>query len=317
MNEPRQIASATHLIDVHFLGHPDYIGCYVLTSEAGVTLIDPGPTSTLVELRTGLDQLGIDVRDVRWLLLTHIHLDHAAASGSLVRLNPSMRVYVHSRGARHMIDPDRLIASATRLYGDQMDTMWGEFLPVPEANVVALDGGETLEIAGRWLQVAYTPGHASHHVSYFDDSTQHAYIGDTAGIRIDNRPRVMPVTPPPDIDLGAWPKSIEAIRSWNPSVLCPTHFGPAHPVDDHLDEHEARLRRWAAIVRADVDDSDSAGDAFSAERFDSEERSRLVRALGEEDGAHYLRGGGLSDSWFGLARHFRKLAEQRSDGPRD
>ena len=199
----------------------------------GLTLIDPGPTSCLPALEAGLRDRGLTLRDVRTLLLTHIHLDHAGATGTIVERVPGIRVYVHERGAPHMIDPEKLLASATRLYGDQMDTLWGAFLPVPASQVTVLTGGERLNSAGTSLRVAYTPGHAKHHVSFLDERAGMAYVGDTAGIRISGDYLLAP-TPPPDIDIEAWQASLDVIDAWQPVSLFLTHFGPVTPARAHL-----------------------------------------------------------------------------------
>ena len=200
------------LIDVRHLGRERVIGCW----EVDGILIDPGPTSSLENL---IEALG-DQRP-RALLLTHIHLDHAGASGSIVRRWPDLRVYVHEIGARHLADPAKLLASAARLYGDQMDRLWGDVLPVPQENLRPLRGGE--EVLG--FRVAYTPGHASHHVSYLHPPTGRAFVGDTAAVRIPPSDFVLPPTPPPDIDLELWEDSIDSILDWQPDSLGLTHFG--------------------------------------------------------------------------------------------
>lgn len=301
------VAPGIDLVDVRFLGHPQYIACYVLEGSEGLALVDPGPTSTLPALRAGLERTGRALADVTDLLLTHIHLDHAGATGTIVREHPGIQVHVHARGARHMAHPERLLASATRLYGDRMDTLWGEFAAVPESNLHVLQGGETVAPGGRELRVAYTPGHASHHVSYLDEHTGSAFVGDTLGIRIDNHPYVMPVTPPPDVDLEAWARSHAILRDWSPARLCPTHFGPAGPADEHLAEHEARLLRWAERVERDVasgEDPEAAARAFkTAILTDIQEHLHGTEA-------DYAVGGGLRDCWFGLARYLRKRAER-------
>ena len=303
----RPIAPGTHLIDLRFRGNPKYLACYVLETGTGVTLVDPGPTSTLPALEDGLRLAGLSIDNVNAILLTHIHLDHAGATGTLVARNPSIRVYVHRRGARHMIDPARLLASAERLYGDMMDELWGEFVGVAEANVEALDGGETFDIGSREIAVEHTPGHAKHHVGYFDPATGLAYVGDTLGVRIDNRPFVMPATPPADVDLAGWEVSAAKIRAWKPTLLCLTHFGPARPAAAHIDEHELRLADWAAIVRDDVKSGTDSDEAHVA-RFRERARRDLEAAVGS-DAEMYLNEGGAGDSWRGLARYFRKLSE--------
>lgn len=302
----RDFAPGTGLIDLRFQGHDEYIACYVLRTAGGIALVDPGPSSTRAALEEGLRLAGLSLDGVTDLLLTHIHLDHAGAAGSIVRDHPHVRVHVHARGARHMVSPDRLLASATRLYGDRMESLWGEFLAVPAASIDVLEGGETLQLDGRRLEVAYTPGHASHHVSFFDADTGLAWVGDTLGIRIDNRPYVMPVTPPPDIDPIAWRVSHDKIRAWAPATLCPTHFGPARPAADHIDEHEARLHAWTAMVRAAV--AEGAEPATAAGQFRDRVLTELRETLGHEQAAPYAAGGGVDDSWHGIARYFHKAA---------
>ena len=179
-------------LDMNWVGRPKSIAAALLESEHHRALIDPGPESTLATLREQLGQRGITISDLNAILLTHIHLDHAGATGKLVRENPKLKVYVHANGAPHMVDPSKLLASAGRLWGDQLPILFGETLPVPQENLQILEGGETLNLGQRQLDVAYTPGHASHHVTYFDDLEGLAFIGDVGGIRIDNGPYILP-----------------------------------------------------------------------------------------------------------------------------
>ena len=232
------LAAGLDYVDLDFLGIPEIIATAIIHGPSGVTLIDPGPSTTIGNLRAALGRKGIRVGDVRQILLTHIHLDHAGAVGTLVRENPAIEVFVHERGARHLIDPVKLLSSATRLYGADMERLWGEFLPVPGDRVRALQGEETIIAGGRELNVAYTPGHASHHVSYFDPSSRIAFVGDVAGIRRGERLCVMPPTPPPDIDLEAWSRSEDRILSWVPDTLFLTHFGPFHGPTAALHRHD-------------------------------------------------------------------------------
>jgi glyoxylase-like metal-dependent hydrolase (beta-lactamase superfamily II) len=227
---------AARLIDVMHLGVPRVIGAWVVDD----VVIDPGPTSCLPMLLEGLG----DERP-RALLLTHIHLDHAGASGSLVQRWPDLEVYVHERGARHMADPERLIKSARMLYGEEMDRRWGEMVPVPQDNLRVLEGGEKL--FGGAFEVAYTPGHASHHVSYLHDGT--AFVGDTGGVRIASSSLTLPPSPPPDIDVEQWHASIERIAAWKPERLVQTHFGSSDDPEAQLAELSDRLDEWAARAR--------------------------------------------------------------------
>jgi glyoxylase-like metal-dependent hydrolase (beta-lactamase superfamily II) len=272
------------LIDLMHLGRDRVIGCW----QVADVLIDPGPTSCIDTL---LSALG-DERP-RALLLTHIHLDHAGASGSLVERWPDLEVYVHERGARHMTDPRRLLESATRLYGDDMDRLWGEFLAVPEANLRVISGGET--VTGGF-EVAYTPGHASHHVSYLHEGT--AFVGDVGGVRIPPSPFVLPPTPPPDIDIEAWHASIDRIAAWAPERLAMTHFGAAEDTAAHLQEMHRRLDEQAELTRS--------GDR---EAF-MERLARDIAACGDPDtAAAYAQAAPRDQLFAGLTRYWRKRSE--------
>ncbi len=298
------LATGLSYIDLHFKGVPRAIATAVLVGSDAVALVDPGPSSTLPVLRASLDRAGIAFSDVTALLLTHIHLDHAGASGTLVRANPKLRVYVHEKGARHMADPEKLLASATLLYGDQMDTLWGEFLPVPSANLVVLQGGERLSAGGRDLEVEYTPGHASHHVSYFNKDAGVAFVGDTAGIRVRPGGYMLPPTPPPDIDIEAWHASLARIGRWRPDTLFVTHFGPSSPGGAHLSEFGDRLDAVAALAKRILGEAGS--DTDSEARFIEEIVRELQRAVDPADVEPIELMGRLDLSWRGIARYWRK-----------
>src|SRR5713226_9003550 len=199
------------LLDVNWTGRAQSIAAALLESDGQRAIVDPGPGSTLATLRERLRSRGIGVADLDAILLTHIHLDHAGATGSLVRENPRLAVYVHELGAPHMRDPSKLLASAARLWPDTLHQLFGETLPVPQENIRILEGGETLTLGARKIDVLYTPGHASHHVSYLDAGEGIAFVGDTTGIRIDNHAFILPATPPPDISLEIWEHSFAAI----------------------------------------------------------------------------------------------------------
>jgi len=293
-------------IDLRFLGRPQIIATAVLKSAAGVALIDPGPSTTLDGLVKTLGTQGISTRDVRQVLLTHIHLDHAGATGSLLRLNPKIEVFVHELGARHLIDPSKLLASAGRLYGEDMERFWGEVAPVPSAQVHLLNGGERLTAGGRELEVAPTPGHASHHVSYFDRSSGVAFVGDTAGIRRGIGSYILPPTPPPDIDLEAWRQSADRILAWDPDTLFLTHFGPFRGARPHFQELFERLETWSALVRRLLADP-SLDDRERERRFVDECLRDIRRTIGDAEADQYSSAGRLDYSWQGLARYCRTL----------
>jgi glyoxylase-like metal-dependent hydrolase (beta-lactamase superfamily II) len=301
-----KIASKTTLIDVEYLGHPKVIAACLIEGEGNVAIVDPGPASAVATLRSKLNQLGLGVAGLNTILLTHIHLDHAGATGTLVQENPRICVYVHERGAPHMIDPARLLESARRLYGDEMERLWGEFLPVPAANVTPLAGGEWLSVGSRQLEVVYTPGHASHHVSYFDTANGFAFVGDTAGIRIANGQTILPITPPPDIDLESWAKSWEQIQARRPERLFLTHFGAADRVGEHLATLREHLEEWSLDVRESL--KDGQNDAERAAQFAQQVTTKLRRRISEQDANRYAKGAALELCWYGLARYWRKRA---------
>ncbi len=290
-------------VDLQFTGRPKAIATAVVQAPGGAALIDPGPTSCLGTLELGLQGQGLRLADVRYILLTHIHLDHAGAVGTIVRAHPHISVFVHERGATHMIDPHKLLASATRLYGDQMDRLWGEFLPVPAANIVSLSGGERVEAGGRTFEVAYTPGHASHHVSYFDRASGVAFVGDTAGVCIDDG-YVLPPTPPPDIDPDLWRSSVDTINAWSPEALFLTHFGPAPSVRPHLQSLMENLASMSAWVRRTL--SEPGTDEERSRRFAGELRHEMRRQMTEVQLASYPVAAPFEQLWFGLARYWTK-----------
>jgi glyoxylase-like metal-dependent hydrolase (beta-lactamase superfamily II) len=299
------LASGVSYCDLLFQGWRRAVAATVLQSPAGVAILDPGPTSTLPTLRQHLEDAGVTLADVTSLVLTHIHLDHAGATGTIVRENPRIKVFVHEIGAPHMADPTKLMASATRLYGDAMDRLFGEFAPVPRDAIIALAGGERIEAGGRTLEVAYTPGHASHHVSYFSRDTGVAFVGDTAGIRVVPGGFVLPPTPPPDIDLARWHESVTTIERWRPDTLMLTHFGHVSPSGPHLTELRDHL---GLVERLSKQSLDLAEDDDVRERWYADAlRSELRRHLPEEDAAAYEVSGAFGLNWRGLARYWRKV----------
>lgn len=302
------LASGLDYIDLEFLGHPGVIATAVVHDATGVSLIDPGPSTALPRLRAALASKGMSVADVRQVLLTHIHLDHAGATGSLVDENPRIEVLVHERGAPHLIDPTKLLASATRLYQQDMGRLWGEFLAVSAARIRPLAGGERIMASGRELHVAYTPGHASHHVSYFDAASRIAFVGDTAGIRRGAGTYILPPTPPPDIDLEAWRDSERRILAWDPQTLFLTHFGPHDGARVHFQELFSRLADWSTMVTRLLAD-ERLDDQQRQDRFVEDVTRDLRRAVGEAEAARYSRAGRLDYSWQGLARYWRKRAQ--------
>ena len=229
-------------IDLRHQGAERVIGVYLVETEGGLALFDCGPTTCVDALENGLRARGVEFGDLRHLLLSHIHLDHAGAAGALVREHPGLQVHVSEIGAPHLVDPSRLERSARRLYGDDFDRLWGELAPVPEANVHAV-GDRVLG-----FDCFPSPGHASHHVCYLGaDGT--LYAGDAAGVRIQPSEFVLPPTPPPEVDLEAWGRTLDEIEERRPERLALIHFGVAEDVERHLGELRHRLREWAERVR--------------------------------------------------------------------
>jgi glyoxylase-like metal-dependent hydrolase (beta-lactamase superfamily II) len=277
-------------IDVRHLGVPLVICCHQLED----VIVDPGPEPTMDTL---LAELG-DWQPAK-ILLTHIHLDHAGAAGALAQRWPDAEVWVHERGARHMLDPSRLMASAARIWGEDMERLWGGMAPVPEERMRVLSGGERI---GPW-RVEYTPGHASHHVSYLHEPTGTALVGDVAGIRIADGP-VLPPTPPPDIDLEAWHESLRTVAAWEPERIAITHYGTWDDVAGHIEEMHATLDRWAEISRR------TDAEAYAA-AIEGEMRTKTSDPLVAEAFTHAMPPHML---WAGWERYWASKA--RNEAPR-
>ncbi|HEY2459968.1 MAG TPA: MBL fold metallo-hydrolase [Candidatus Acidoferrum sp.] len=303
--------TSTTIIDANWMGQPLAIATALLESNGHHALIDPGPGSTLANLRERLAANGLSVSQLDAILLTHIHLDHAGATGALVRENPRLTVYVHRNGAPHMMDPSKLLHSAGRLWGDALPRLFGETLPVPAENLRILDGGEMLTLGGRKMDVADTPGHASHHVSYFDGAEGVGFIGDTAGIRIQNGPYILPATPPPDIDLELWDESFAAILQRKPTRLFLTHYGFSEQPDAHLAEFRERLHRWAGMAAETI--RNSADENAARDAFVAQSRIEMVRELGEAGAEHHAFTAGLDLSFLGLARYLKKQQKMAAE----
>jgi glyoxylase-like metal-dependent hydrolase (beta-lactamase superfamily II) len=282
--------SAIDLIDLHFLGLERAIGVYLVDTDDGPALFDCGPATTLPRLREALAERGLELSDIRHLLLSHIHLDHAGAAGAIVREHPRLTVWVSEVGAPHLVDPAKLESSARRLYGESFDTLWGELTPVPEQNI-RLAGGEVLG----W-EAFPSPGHASHHVCYVRNGT--VLAGDAAGVRPQPADYVLPVSPPPEVDVEAWHETIARIESHRPERLALVHFGIATDAADHLARLRAELDRWAAFVR----------DATSEDEFVAFVRSRVG-----DDAELYDEVAPFVQSWQGLRRYWDKRAERESE----
>ena len=244
------------IIDLEFMNTEQVIASFLLLGEDGL----PPPSSRPVRrtASTGspraMKDHGVSDEDVRQVYLTHIHLDHAGASGHLSGMLPNATFYVHEVGYPHLADPSKLVKSATRIYGEKMDELWGEARPVPEDRIKFLKDGEETETAGGVLVAHDTPGHAYHHLAYLEPGSGALFTGDVAGIRLPGQSYVRPPTPPPEIDIEVWVQSINYIREIDPASLWPTHFGTYQDVGRHLGELEQRLQDWLLFVEGQMDD---------------------------------------------------------------
>ena len=274
-------------LDLFHLGRERVIGVYLLETDDGMALFDCGPSTCVPQLKDWLLERGLELGDVRHLLLSHIHLDHAGAAGVLVREHPGLQVHVSPVGAPHLVDPSRLERSARRLYGDAFDTLWGELAPVPRENV-----HETAErVLG--LECFPSPGHASHHVCYLDGAGT-LWAGDAAGVRVQPSGFVLPPTPPPEFDLDAWERTLDEIEKRGPERLALIHFGVAEDPTQHLAELRRRLRSWTERV----------GQGASEEEFEGAALSELG-----DDAPPYEQAMPFWQSYAGLRRYWDKRRE--------
>jgi len=290
-----------HTLDLHFQGVPHTIAAYAIRHSEGLVLIESGPGSTLAALDAALEQAGFSPRQVTDVLLTHIHLDHAGAAGALAQRGA--RIHVHPRGAKHMLNPEKLLSSARRIYQEQMDSLWGAFLPVPEAQLHVVQDEEEIEIGGLRFVALDTPGHASHHHAYlFEDL---CFTGDVGGVRLPGPPHLRLPMPPPEFHIAAWRTSVARLRRLKVRRLAPTHFGIFEDADWHLQRVAAELDAVERFLEATMP-ADPPLETLN-ERFFSwaEERSRSA-GLSEEDIAAYETANPSWMSPLGMQRYWRK-----------
>jgi glyoxylase-like metal-dependent hydrolase (beta-lactamase superfamily II) len=277
-------------LDLLHCGDPRRIGAYLVDTDDGLGLVDCGPTTCLPTLRAALTARGVDLRDLRHLLLSHIHLDHAGAAGSIVREHPELTVHVSEVGAPHLVDPTRLEASARRLYGDAFDDLWGELAPVPEQNIRVVGD----RVVG--LECIPAPGHAWHQVSYLhEDGT--LYNGDAAGVRIEPGRFVFPPTPPPEIDAEAWERTLDQLERRAPRRIAVIHFGVFDDVERHFAALRATLRSWSERVAHGMDEPTFV----AAARAD-------VTGSDPDEVEAYARAAPFWHCYLGLERYWRKRA---------
>ncbi len=307
-----QVDERIWAIDLGFQNWNQVVYAYLLAAPDELVLIETGPTATLPALRAGIAAAGFDPARLTKIFVSHIHLDHSGAAGAIVREQPEVRVFVHPIGAPHLIDPSRLVNSAARLYGDRMDTLWGEVVPVPEDRVVALSDAETLDAAGHVLSVLFTPGHASHHVAYWEPELGAVFTGDVGGVRMPGSGYTLPPAPPPDLAPDEWLVSTDRLRQTGPRRLYLTHGGPFDDVSVHLDQLMPNLAEAEEICReamlAGADDEDVT------RLLQTHTEGRIGPAAREEP--EIIQRYGWASPSFLSALGFRRFLSRRGDIPK-
>jgi glyoxylase-like metal-dependent hydrolase (beta-lactamase superfamily II) len=243
-----QLSPGMWQISHTFQGENEIVGSYLIAGANELAIVDPGPGSVIDSLLGSICELGFEPENVTHILATHVHLDHAGAIGSLVKLMSKAQVYVHGMGAPHLLDTTKVVASASRIFGDRMKTLWGKIEPTPADRLRVIGNGDILNIAGRRLEVHYAPGHAIHHVIFFDAHSGELFAGDAAGVRLPGVDYVRPPTPPPDLDLEAWSNTIDLLKRLRPDVLYIGHFGAIKAIVPQLDRLREKLYTWGDFV---------------------------------------------------------------------
>ncbi len=290
------------VMDLHFQGQSHLIASYLIRHENGVMLVETGPGSTIGGLELELRRRGLRPSDVTHALLTHIHLDHAGAAGWLAQ--QGAHLYVHPNGAPHLVDPTKLLSSAERIYGDDMDRLWGECLPVPEAQITTLDDGDEIAVGGVAVVALETPGHAEHHLAYQLDDI--CFTGDVGGVRMPHSGVVVPPMPPPEFAPERWRRSLKHIEAQRPEYLAPTHFGLFLDPAEHLAALRRGLRAAEQWVEAEAPEADSAA-ALQA-RYTAWLRQWALEEQGL-DPEDWERHEAINPSWMsalGLRRYWKK-----------
>jgi glyoxylase-like metal-dependent hydrolase (beta-lactamase superfamily II) len=276
----KQLSPGTWQVSLPFQGEPEIVGSYLMAGGNELAIIDPGPGSMLEHLLAAIREAGFDPEDVTHILATHVHLDHAGACGSLVQRMPRAQVYVHSKGAPHLLDTSKVVASAARIFGERMQELWGDIEPTPQERLHILEGGDVLNVAGRRLEVHYTPGHAVHHVIFFDVHSGELFAGDVAGVRLQGIDYIRPPTPPPDLDLEDWSASMNLVKSLRPDVLYIGHFGAQRNIAQHFERLREKLYTWGDFVLAAMRDGKKEAEILKT--LIEQTQPELVRAAGDE-----------------------------------
>ena len=295
------MTTAIHILDLNFLTVPQAIAAYLVVGPQGPVLVETGPGSTLPVLKNRLAAYGYTVQDIKHILLTHIHFDHAGAAGWWA--SQGAHIYVHHFGARHLIDPSKLIASATRIYGSAMDTLWGEIIPAPVENVTVLHDGDVVAANGLTFQVIETPGHARHHHVYRLDDI--AFTGDAAGVSIPGAGIVDLPAPPPEFDKEAWLTTLDRLEAENLSAIYPTHYGRVNDVGRHLHQLRQLLNDGPQFIKDKMAQGVSRDDLVQLYIAWNQERA-VQAGLDKDQVRQYHAANPLNMSVDGIMRYWRK-----------
>jgi glyoxylase-like metal-dependent hydrolase (beta-lactamase superfamily II) len=238
------------LVDLGFRDTEGLVAAYLLPQESGWTLVETGPSSCRGALLAGVARAGVSPGEVRRVFVTHIHLDHAGGMGAVVDSFPNATFYAHELGVPHLVDPTRLVASARRAWGAVSDQLWGPIVAVPAPRIVPLHGGERFPLAQGELQVLATPGHAKHHLAFFDTALRGVFTGDGAGVRLEHSTHLRPAVPPPDLDLDQLFASLEVMRQTDPRLVLFSHFGPSPDGAADLVRYRTTVEQWRDVALA-------------------------------------------------------------------
>ncbi len=289
-------------IDLELIGLPGAISTYLLFGGEPA-LVDPGPSTTLDALRRGVEDRGLELGDLRHVILTHIHLDHAGVTGHLVREVPELAVHVHPDGAAHLADPERLVASTRRTFGEDHDRLWGGVVPVPEERIRPVDPGDGGPLPH--LRAIHTPGHIAHHLAYLDRETGTLFAGDSLGIILSESAPTHPPTPPPSLDLDAWFGTLERLERVAPARAAVAHFGVHGRVGDRIRQLRDGLRDVRERVRAAM----NGGDERDAERYEDEVRRLQGRFLPGDRADRYFSVFGAATDWRGVKFYLERRGD--------
>lgn len=268
-------------IDTEMAGMSDLVAGFLVPGDRPA-VIETGPATVVPKLVEGLRELGLGPEDVAFFVMSHIHLDHAGGAGDILEHFPSAKVVVHTAGAKHMVDPSKLMASAYRVFGESLDRLFGPLKPVPQDNLLAVEPGHILDLGrGRSLEIIEAPGHARHHMAVMDSETGVLFVGDSMGVYLPEAGILRPATPPPDFNLDEALATLQRYRERKPTGLYLTHFGPAPSDRDMLEEAEAKLRRYGEIIQAGMVVSEDLG--FLTQHLEEQTRAEYESVQGRPE----------------------------------